>query len=252
MKTETESAVGSASILDSLQLIGRVLTFRVSGDELRKLNWLDLTLGLFFTWLAAMGRYWDNLRVETAQALGAGSVAYVFALALFLYLIIWPMRPANWTFFRVLTFITLTAPPALLYAIPFQTIFPDPDFSTANTLNAWLLAAVAVWRVALLNLFLRRLGELPGLERILGLGFPLTCIIVALTVLNLEKVVFHIMGGFTELSPNDTSYEVLFMITTLASVGFIPFLIAYIAAVVRRWSGKPKADAVADSEVENV
>lgn len=49
-----------------------------------------LAYGFIFTWLAGVGRYWDNPRAELWQIMGLGSIAYVFVLAL----IIWGVRKA--------------------------------------------------------------------------------------------------------------------------------------------------------------
>src|SRR3712207_7552248 len=46
----------------------------------------DLAFGLACTWLVGVGRYWDNPRASLLQHLGVGSVVYVFALALLLWL----------------------------------------------------------------------------------------------------------------------------------------------------------------------
>ena len=99
---------------------GRRLLFRPSREELFGLRWQHLTLGLVCTWLVGMGRYWDNPRVGLLQHLSIGSVIYVFVLSSFLWLIIWPLRPENWTYFKVLTFISMVSPPAALYAIPVE------------------------------------------------------------------------------------------------------------------------------------
>jgi hypothetical protein len=41
-------------------------------------------------------------------------------LAAILYLVVKPLRPANWTYSSVLIFVGLTALPGLLYAIPVE------------------------------------------------------------------------------------------------------------------------------------
>ena len=64
-----------------LRTTGRILTFRRVAPDLKRLGSLYLTVGLGFTWLAGIGRYWDNPRAEWWQHLGFGSVIYVFALA---------------------------------------------------------------------------------------------------------------------------------------------------------------------------
>ncbi len=49
--------------------------------------------------------------------------------------------------------VCLTAPPALLYAIPVERFF---DAATARNINTGFLAFVAAWRVALLAFYLMR------------------------------------------------------------------------------------------------
>src|SRR5215813_7250088 len=125
----------------------RLLTFRATSTELVSLNRGHLFFGLLCTWIVGIGRYWDNPRVPILQRLGIGSVIYVFLLSLLLWLVLWPLRPKHCSYFRVLTFVTLVSPPAILYAIPVEHFF---SIDTSNTINAWFLAIVATWRVALL------------------------------------------------------------------------------------------------------
>ena len=133
----------------------RLISFRLSHTELVQVGWKHLAFGLGCTWFVGVGRYWDNPRVSILQHLGVGSVAYIFVLALFLWLMVWPLRPRHLSYFRVLTFISLVSPPAILYAIPIEHFY---SVDTANTINLLFLGVVAAWRVALLVFFLRRLG----------------------------------------------------------------------------------------------
>ena len=220
--------------------MGRLLFFRASQDELANPGWRHLAIGLCCTWIVGIGRYWDNPRVGLLQHLGLGSLVYVFLLSLFLWLIIWPLRPRYWSYFRVLTFVTLVSPPAILYAIPVQ-MFCALD--TANSINAWFLAIVAAWRVALLFFFLRRMGELGWFAITTATLLPLSLIVVVLTVLNLERVVFNLMGGLVNRSPNDGAYEVLLVLSWLSIVLFIPLLICYLAMIASRFWAFREEDA---------
>jgi len=204
----------------------RVLFFRATREELLGLDYRHLAFGLVFTWLAGVGRYWDSPRAALVQKLGLGSLAYVFVLAAFLYLILWPLRPAGWSYLRLLTFITLVSPPALLYAIPVERFL---SLQGAQTANAWFLAIVASWRVALLFFFLMRLGQLRWYAVTVASLLPLAIIVVALFFLNLEHVVFDLMAGIRpeQRSPNDTAYMVVFLLSMLAWVASPALLIAY-------------------------
>jgi len=79
----------------------RMLTFRASSDELHALDRRHLALGLLLTRLVGMGRWWEHPRTGLFQHLGIGSILYVFALSLFLWLILWPMAPPHWTYLNI-------------------------------------------------------------------------------------------------------------------------------------------------------
>lgn len=119
---------------DVLLLELRLLFFQATKQDFQQLGVRHLVFGLVFTWIVGMGRYWDNPRVGLLQWLGVGSIVYVFVLSLFLWLAIWPLLPRNWSYFRVLTFITLVSPPALLYAIPVEQL----DYESANSINQYV------------------------------------------------------------------------------------------------------------------
>src|SRR5512134_2839207 len=132
----------------------RVLSFRRPSPAIGPHWKAYLAFGLLFTWLAGVGRYWDNPRALAWQQLGLGSLAYVFCLAFVLWVLLLPLRPKLWSYKNVLIFITLTAPPAVLYAIPVERFM---SLAAAQAANAWFLGVVATWRVALLFWFLRQL-----------------------------------------------------------------------------------------------
>ena len=220
----------------------RLLTFRASVDELRALDHRHLVFGFLCTWLVGMGRWWEDPRAGLLQHLGVGSVAYVFVLAFFLWLVLWPLLPGHWSFLNVLIFVALTAPPAILYAIPVRH---GLVLQTAQTVRLWLLAIVAGWRVALLFFYLRRGAGMTGYRWILAALFPLLLIVFVLTALNLERVVFDIMGGIraADKTVNDAAYGVLVLITMIALLVFLPLFASYlflsvnsvIAKYGRRW-----------------
>lgn len=220
----------------------RLLTFRITREEVLNFNRKHLVFGLVCTWIVGIGRYWDNPRVGLLQHLGVGSVVYVFVLALLIWLIVLPLKPKDWIYFRVLTFITLVSPPALLYAIPVEKFF---SLTTANSINAWFLAIVAAWRVALLFFLMRRLAQINWLSVIIASLLPLTLIVTTLTTLNLEKVIFAIMGGLqeTERSGNDTAFGVLFLLTILSVYAFVPIVLVYgVLVLTKQLSGKNESN----------
>ena len=191
-----------------------------------------LTFGLFVTWLAGIGRYWDHPNANWWQYAGLGSVTYVFVLAAFLWLIVWPLRPRNWSFTSVLIFITLTSLPALLYAIPVEMFMSLPNAQTANVI---FLAVVASWRVALLFVFLKRAAGLSNTAVVVAALLPLTVIVTALVALNLEKAVFEIMGGNRQQTQNDAAYMILTLISVLSVLLSPIMLLIYGTLVWHAW-----------------
>lgn len=212
----------------------RLLTFRPVSSAVHTHARAFLIFGLCFTWLAGIGRYWDNPKAHLWQHLGLGSVAYVFVLALIIWLLLAPLRPQNWSYRNVLLFVTLTAPPAVLYAIPVERFMPA---DAARATNAWFLGIIAAWRVGLFGVFLRRVARLSPVAIVVGTLLPLAIIVVSLTALNLEHVVFNLMGGIAESArtPNDQAYEVVAMLSVF-SILVSPFLvIAYLGLAYHGW-----------------
>lgn len=210
----------------------RVLSLRFDRADLEQLGWRHLVYGLLVSWAAGLGRYWDHPDPYLIQAIGLGSLAVMFALVSFLYLVLLPLRPERWSFVHLLTFLSLTALPALLYAIPVER---GMDLASARAVNAWFLGIVAVWRVAMLARYLSVWTGLSGSVLAAALLLPLALVVVALTMLNLEKAVFDVMAGLREDgSPGDVAYLVLFLLTTGSFVLSPILALLYGFAVWRR------------------
>lgn len=212
----------------------RFLTFRQPSAAIST-HWHHfLAFGLLCTWLVGIGRYWDNSKAHLVQYLGLGSVVYVFCLALLLWLLIWPLRPQRWSFRNVLVFVSLTSPPAILYAIPVERFMA---LEAAQSTNAWFLAIVAAWRVALLVTFLVRVARLDVLSVIVATLLPLTLIVVTLSLLNLEHVVFSIMAGIApeHRSPHDVSYTVVVVLSFFSLFAAPLLLVSYAGLAVSKW-----------------
>jgi len=215
----------------------RLLTFRASREELVELGKPDLAFGLVATWIVGMGRWWDDPNAHLAQQLGIGSLVYVFVLAFLLWLLIKPLGPADWSYRGVLTFVALTSPPAILYAMPVERFL---DLDAARQINVWFLALVAAWRVGLLAFYLRRLARLPWYAVLVATLLPLTAIVSTLTALNLERAVFDVMGGLREEgTASDGAYGVMVALTLVSSMLVVPLLIVYVLTWYARRSRAP-------------
>ena len=103
-----------------LKLWIRLLMFRFRFEDYHSLGIKQLFMGLVVCWIVGMGRYWDDPRAILLQKAGVGSVLYVFLLAALLWLTVKPIAPGRFSYVGILTFVTMTAPPAILYAIPVE------------------------------------------------------------------------------------------------------------------------------------
>lgn len=135
----------------------RLLTFRATREDYESLGRRHLIAGLIVCWIVGAGRYWDDSRATLLQHTGVGSVIYVFVLAAVLWVIAKPAAPQRFSYPGILTFITLTSPPAALYALPVEKWMTLKD---ANQMNLQFLGVVALWRVLLWGHYVRRHGWL--------------------------------------------------------------------------------------------
>lgn len=225
--------------------IFRYLTFRASHSELSRLEKSHLIIGLIGTWLVGMGRYWDHPNAEILQYLGMGSVAYVFCLSAVFWVTLKGLNVSECRYIHLLTLISLTSFPAALYAIPVERFM---TIQSAIDVNVWFLLIVAVWRVALFFLYLSRSYTLNKSLTLLVMLLPLMAIVSSLFMLNLENAVFELMAGMhgqrSDPTPNDGAYAIVFSLTALSYIGFIPVLIMYIIAAIFRWRKKPEGESL--------
>lgn len=218
---------------------GLVLVGAASRERLLALNGRHLAFGLVATWLVGIGRYWDNPRVGWEQKVGVGSVVYVFALATVLFLTLLPFGVPAVRWRNLLTYVTLTAPPAVIYAIPVERWMTP---AAARTTNVEFLGVVAAWRVALWLVYLVRVARVGWLGTMTSFLLPLCAIVGALCALNLERAVFDFMGGLDERQRTsaDGAYG---LVTGLAVLGFLlalPVLLMHLAAIVQHRPRRPR------------
>ena len=192
----------------------RFLTFQSLEIE-GKRDLLHLAIaGIVFAWIAGLGRYWDHPSAHIWQYMGLGSVAYIFVLSALIWILALPER---WSYLSVLIFVGLTSPLAWLYAIPVERLV---SISFAISANVLFLALVAMWRVALYVYFLRIVAKLSDAKVFVLTLLPLTGIIFALVVLNLEHAVFEIMAGLeTERTGSEVIHDGVYQFVILLGMG---------------------------------
>lgn len=210
----------------------RLLTFRAPGAGIREHPGGYLAFGLVMTWAAGVGRYWDSPQAALWQHLGLASLGYVFLLALIIWLIVAPLDPRNWSYRNVLLFVTLTSPPALLYAIPVEVMF---SYNVAHTINTAFLAIVAVWRVAFLIVFLTRAAGLKGSTILVAALLPLVLIVNGLTLFGVEHTVYaNMVGDHDPNGPGKEGAHAFLSLLCLVSAVLGPALLVLHAWIARR------------------
>ena len=192
----------------------RILSMRFTERDLSRLGTRHLVYGLLMTWAVGIGRYWDHPDPYLVQSLGLGSLVVMCGLVLVLYGLLLPLRPARWSLVHLLTFASMTALPAALYAIPVEQFLSLED---ARTVNVWFLGVVAIWRVALLGRYLSQWTDLSGVILAAALLLPLALVVIGLTMLNLEQAVFDVMSGLHEEgTASDTAYLYLVILSAVS------------------------------------
>jgi hypothetical protein len=214
-----------------LKDIIQLLTFRLNREAMLHFNYKHLLVGVIGTWIVGMGRYWDDPGAKVLQHLGLGSVIYIFVLSAFIWLIVLPFKVEQWSYKTVLTFISLTSFPAIFYAIPVERYY---SLELANLINVRFLAVVALWRLLLLFFFLSRFTRLSQGNIFTITLMPICLIIATLTILNLHRVVFNIMGGNRNPTAHDSSYTVLFVLTLISELLVLPLIAAYLVGIYNR------------------
>lgn len=115
--------------------------------------------------------YWDVEYVEiddlTAENLENIAVAGwdLVAISSLSARVLDAYRLPDYSYWEMLTFVCLTSPPALLYAIPVDQFL---SLEVARNINLIFLAVVAAWRVALLIFYLRRGLGISALLRLIS------------------------------------------------------------------------------------
>ncbi len=173
----------------------RILTLTANKNELLTMDGDVLLWGLVMVWLAGIGRYWDAPLEPFFMRSGLPSLIYIFVLGAFLWMFIFLLRPANWSYVRLVTYISMTAPPAFIYAIPFERMY---GVDKGAEYNAIALVVVAVWRVLMLGNYLVRVSNLNVFCVLVAVLLPLMTIVTVLMGLHKTVDLVATMGGIRD------------------------------------------------------
>lgn len=224
---------------DLLRTALRVLFFRASTEELASLDRRHLALGLVASALAGIGRFWDNPGVSVLAHGGGWSVLHVFIVAAVFVAVARLVRVKTVTTTGILTLVTLSAPPAALFAIPVER-FLDPV--SARFANLGFLLIVSTWRVALVAWYFTRVGELRAFEATVVALFPVTGVFAALSGRMGVDPLLGIMGTFSGIAPDGFPEAITSGLVSFSKVALLtlfPLGILIGSLVVARRGGNP-------------
>jgi len=184
------------ALKDCVMMQFKILTLTAKKDDFLALKTEPhLIWGLIMVWLAGIGRAWDNPHADPFTHVGIPSLLYIFVLGFFLFVFIGVLSPRNWSYMRVVTFISMTGIIGLLYAIPVEMMMPARQAEDVNTI---LLLIVATWRVVMLGAFLIRTTEMGVAANLIALTLPLMLIINVLVWSDKFEKTFGVMGGIRQ------------------------------------------------------
>lgn len=143
---------------EALSDLGRFLTLRADFALFDRLSMRHLGIGALFTWLVGMTRNWDLASASSTQAWGLQSLAYIILMAFGIWVLLLPLK-AGRGYLHVLTMVSLTSVPGLIYGVPVEMFLPMED---ARNTNVAFLVVVATWRVAMAVHYLKRACDLSG------------------------------------------------------------------------------------------
>jgi hypothetical protein len=201
----------------------------------------SLALGFLFVLLAGLAREYDGedlLREPWHLAIPLGASLATSAL---LYLLV---RGVAWRhgatepplasgYLDFLGLYWLTAPLALVYAIPFERFLSAGDATRANL---WMLALVALWRVVLMVRVVSVLYQTSFLSALfLVLLFADTVAVILLS--NTELPIIAIMGGIRLSESESILHSTVWLMRVLTVLSWPVWLIGALVVIVRkrRW-----------------
>lgn len=172
--------------------LGKFLTFRATPEIYDRIGPEHAVLGFASTWMVGIARNWDFPDAPDLARLGLGSVAYIFILSFVLFAMAWPISYEKRNYWHVLTGVSMTAAPGLVYGIPVE-MFLSPE--GAQGANLFFLLVVASWRVGLACHYLFK-GCENGIREVLAiLLLPISLIVIALVSTGRAGYVMQFMGG---------------------------------------------------------
>jgi hypothetical protein len=203
-----------------------------------------LIVGVLITWIVGFGRYWDDASAKLLLRSGVTSIAYALVLSAFIWLLVLGLKPQRWSYRNVLLMVTMTALPGIIYAIPVEMLM-EP--SAAGAANMTFLGIVAVWRMAIYFVFLKRVANLPPFALLVGWLLPPSIIVAVLGLYGMMYVIAAGMGGVrTDLDPDFASMQAVALVGMAAWIALPVLALAYIVLAVIR--NRPQgSDASPDS-----
>jgi len=222
---------------EAFSVLGRFLTLRADFELFGRFSLRHLAIGALFTWLVGIARNWDLASATPTQAWGLQSLAYIIFMALGIWVLLLPLK-AGRGYLHVLTMVSLTSVPGLIYGVPVEMFLPMED---ARNTNVAFLVVVATWRVAMAVHYLKRACDLSGGGAMSVLGLPVSMIVIGLIQSGRAGAVLEMMGGLRTVGAEADAYvdQVIFTLGLIAYPFAFFCFIGYLMLLTGGGDGPP-------------
>lgn len=189
---------------------------------------VPLVIGPFLVLSASLARNYDGAALPQEWTMLTHGIVASVVNAFFLHCIMrlsagrsFPGPPFWKSFAAFLGLFWLTAPMALVYAIPFER-FLEPVEAIKN--NLWTLAAISVWRVVLIA---RVISVLAGVRIWAPLFLTLlySDVVVFIAAMLMNAPIVNFMGGMQHAPPEAILTVVRFFTAQFSMLAFLPLAI---------------------------
>ncbi len=210
----------------------KFLTFRADQKDYERFGLWHFAVGFCFTWMVGILRNWDFPEAPIWAKLGLGSLVYIFLLTSVMWVSNALQGYENLSFTRILTVISMTAPPAVIYGIPVEAFM---SLEGAQYANLCFLCIVALWRVTLFVHFLCVAGGNFFGRAMLVVFAPICLIALGLLSTGRIKYTIDLMGGLNRQpsGPNDAADALLLTLGFLSVPGLLMAIVALIVDRIR-------------------
>ena len=159
--------------LRELLLPFRVLFFCIGRDELQSFGKFQALYAVVLVLLVGGFHHWDDPAANWFVRYGFEALVYLFFLTSYVWVLFALVGAQGLRFLKLFTFLSLTAPLAFIYSIPFDSFWNPYECELAGIFCA---IGIISWRLALLAFYIRRVSQLAYKRLAVAIFIPVALI----------------------------------------------------------------------------